>query len=287
MKAISLALFFLISFSLETALASETAATETTTLEASSKQQDMDIQTDSTEDQQTPSFVSKYITGKLQIGTRTGYRVLTDSDSGHQGGTRGSGTFLGTIYAIEEIQDFVPKFIFAKYLFNKYIGIELAYDSIQGETRAITIGYPGDKSDGDITVSGPAASLVVQYPTSTKFTPFASFGVGFYSGDFEPTDHWGSGYPDPSVYNALGQPSTLYRGLEREIIIDDQVGITLGLGCAYAITSNWLLDLSVQYTAVDVDATFNRYQDGVFEFAQDGHFPMDNVAFRLGIAYQF
>lgn len=277
MKVLYVVFFLLMSCFSGAATASETT----------SKNQAVDRLSAGTGVGEMSGFVSKYITGKLQIGTRTGYRVLTDSDSGHKGGRSGSGTFLGTIYAIEETQDFMPKFFFAKYFFNEYFGIELAYDSIQGETRATSIGYPGIKSDGDITVSGPTVSLVVRYPTFTGFTPFASIGVGFYSGDFDPSGHWGQGYPDPSVYNALGRPSTLYHGVEREINIDDQLGITLGLGFAYAITSNWLLDLSVQYTAVDVDATFTRQQSNIFEVAGEGHFPMDNVAFRLGIAYQF
>ncbi|PHR30548.1 MAG: hypothetical protein COA36_00650 [Desulfotalea sp.] len=246
-----------------------------------------DKHVDSENDQEAVTFFDKYISGKLQIGTRTGFRVLTDSDSGHKGGRKGSGTFLGTIYAVDETQDFVPKFLFAKYFFNKYIGVELAYDSIQGKTQATSIGYSGIKSDGDITVSGPTISLLAQLPTSTNFTPYASFGLGFYSGDFDAANHWGLGYSDPSVYDALGQPSSLYHGKSREIILDDRVGLTLGLGCSYAVTSNWLLDLSMQYTAVDVDGTFNGYQDGELVLVQEGHFPMDNLAFRLGLAYQF
>ncbi|MFT5700812.1 MAG: outer membrane protein W [Desulforhopalus sp.] len=232
-------------------------------------------------------FVAKYITGRLQIGTRMSTTILTDSDSGHEGGTYGSGTYLGTIYAIDEVQDYVPSLFFLKYFFSDYIAAELAYDSVSGETVATSIGYSGDKTDGEITLSGPTISLVGHIPNSTKFSPYASVGVGFYSGDFDEAAHWALGYKDPSQYEALGSPSTSYGGRTREIVIDSEVGILLGLGCTYAFNQNWLLDLSMQYTQVDVDATFNGYTNGVLDTVQDGHFPMDNVAFRLGLVYQF
>lgn len=232
-------------------------------------------------------FVAKYITGKLQIGTRTSTRILTDSDSGHEGGTYGSGTSLGTIYAIDEVQDYAPSLFFLKYFFSDYLAAEFAYDSVQGETVATSIGYSGDKSDGDITVSGPTISLVVHYPNANKFSPYASLGIGFYSADFDEAAHWALGYKDPSQYEALGSPSTIYGGRTREMVVDNEIGILLGLGCTYAFTENWLLDLSMQYTQVDVDATFNGYTNGELDTEQDGHFPMDNFAFRLGVAYQF
>lgn len=238
-------------------------------------------------DGEKSEFVAKYITGRLQIGTRMSTRILTDSDSGHEGGTYGSGTYLGTIYAIDEVQDYVPSLFFLKYFFTDYIAAELAYDSVTGETVATSIGYSGDKSDGDITVSGPTISLVAHYPNATKFSPYASFGIGFYSGDFDEEASWALGYKDPSQYEAMGSPTTSYGGRTREIVIDDEVGILFGLGCTYAFTKNWLLDLSMQYTQVDVDGTFYGYTNGVQDTEQDGHFPMDNVAFRLGLAYQF
>jgi len=214
-------------------------------------------------------------------------RTLTDSDSGHKGGTYGSGTYLGTIYAIEEVQDYIPYLFYMKYFFSDYIATELAYDSVSGETRATSIGYSGTKSDGDITLSGPTVSIVAHYPNSTRFSPYASFGVGFYSGDFDEAAHWAQGYKDPSQYEALGSPSTTYGGRTRKIELDSEVGILFGLGCTYAFNENWLLDFSMQYTQVDVDGTFYGYTDGVLDTEQDGHFPMDNIAFRLGLAYQF
>ncbi|BHH84207.1 OmpW family outer membrane protein [Desulforhopalus sp. 52FAK] len=232
-------------------------------------------------------FVDQYIAGRLQIGTRMATRSLTDSDSGHEGGTYGSGTYLGTIYALEEVQDYTPYLFYMKYFFSDYIAAELAYDSVTAETRATTVGYSGDKTDGDVTLSGPTISLVAHIPNSTKFSPYASIGVGFYSGDFDEAASWALGYKTPSDYEDAGSPSTALNGRIREMVTDDAVGILLGLGCTYALNANWLLDISMQYTQVDVDATFNGYTYGVLDTVQNGNFPIDNIAFRLGLAYQF
>ena len=242
---------------------------------------------DTQEKTQGSEFFEKYIAGRLQIGTRTGLRVLTDSDSGNEGGRFGSGTYLGTIYALDESQDYAPKYFFLKYFFNDYIAAEIAYDSVSAETVATSIGYSGDKTDGEVTVSGPTISLVAHIPNSTKFSPYGSVGLGFYSGDFDEEAHWALGYRDPSQYEALGSPSTIYGGRTRQMEIDDKIGFILGLGCTYNFNQHWLLDLSMQYTQVDVDATFYGYTNGVLDTEQEGHFPMDNFAFRLGLAYQF
>lgn len=239
------------------------------------------------QDDEHTDFTNKYITGKLQIGTRMATRILTDSDSGHKGGTYGSGTYLGTIYAIDEIQDYVPYLFFMKYSFSDYISAELGYDSVSGETRATSIGYSEDKSDGDINLSGPTISIVAKYPNSTKFSPYTSVGVGFFFGDFDESAHWALGYKSESQYEAYGSPSTVLNGRTRVMDVDNGIGLLLGLGCTYAVTEHWLLDLSVQYTKVDVDATFYGYTYGVLDTEQDGNFPMDNVAFRFGVAYQF
>lgn len=231
-------------------------------------------------------FFDRYISGRLQIGTRMATRTLTDSDSGHEGGTYGSGTYLGTIYAIDEIQDYVPSLFFLKYFFTDYFAVELAYDSVQGETEATINGY-GNKSDGDITMSGPTINLVAHYPNSTKFSPYVSFGVGFYSGDFDESANWALGYSSQEQYEAYGSTGTVLNGRTREMAVDDEIGILFGLGCTYAVTDNWLIDLSMQYTQLDPDATFYGYTYGELDTEQDGHFPMDNVAFRLGLAYQF
>ncbi len=234
------------------------------------------------------TFFDNYIAGRLHIGTRMAMRILTDEDSGHKGEwMRGSHTFLGSIYALEVQQDYLPKYFFMKYWFSEFIAAELSYDSIKAQTRATSLWYPLIKSDGDITIYGPVISLVGTLPNKTAFTPYASLGLGYYFGDFGETDHWGLGYNDPAHYEAYGKPSTLYRGRRRVMEIDNEIGFNLGVGCTYDINQKWLLDLSVQYTTVDVDANFYTYTYGVKNGGHPGHFPMDNIAFRLGVAYKF
>lgn len=232
-------------------------------------------------------FFDEHIAGKLQIGTRSVHRVLTDSDSGHKYGTYGTGTYLGTIYGLDEVQSYVPNKFFLAYFFTDYVGVELAYDSIKAETLATEINTTTEKSDGDANLYGPTLSVIGRLPTSTPFTPYASFGLGFYSGDFDEEAHWALGYSNAAEYEAAGSPATPRGGRVREIVLDDAIGIILGAGCTYAFNPRWMLDLSATYTQVDTDATFNGYNYGVKNTEQDGNFPMDNFALRVGVVYQF
>ena len=233
------------------------------------------------------SFYEEYIAEKLQIGTRVSYQYLTDSDSGAKGGTQGEGTFLGTIYALDEIQQPLPVNFFATYFFTKYIGVELAYESIEAETVATSIGYSTIKSDGDVSLSGPTLSVVGRYPNNTRFTPYLSLGVGYFFADFDEAAHWALGYSDPSVYEALGSPSTNYDGKSRVMDVDDEIGVVMAAGCAYRITESLSFDLSLSYTAVETDATFTGYVDGVQVLEQEGSFPLDTLALRAGITFAF
>ncbi len=233
------------------------------------------------------SFYNNYLLDKLEIGTRITYQSLTDSDSGAKGGTQGEGTYLGTIYALDETQQALPLNLYANYFFTQYIGLEVAYESIEAETVATSIGYSTIKSDGSVYLGGPTLSLVGRYPNQTRFTPFLSVGVGYFFGDFDEAAHWALGYSDPTVYEALGSPSTNYNGKTREMNVDDEFGFVMAAGCAYQMTDRLSLDLSLSYTAVETDATFIGYVDGVQVLEQDGSFPLDNVALRAGISFSF
>ncbi len=209
-------------------------------------------------------FYDMYVRGRLELGTRITFSTLTDSESGDDD------TFLGTIYGLDEIQNSFPNKVFAGYYFTKNFGIELAYDSIEAETIA-----PSDetvtKTDGDVSLTGPTVSLVGRYPNSSRFTPYAFIGVGFYSGDFEEADNWASSDS----------------GVTRVMEVDDAVGFLTGAGCSFLFTDHLALDLSLQYTAVEADATFNRYQYDVWTLTRYGSFPLDNISVRTGLTYQF
>jgi len=119
---------------------------------------------------------------------------------------QGKGTYLGTIYALDETQQALPLNLYANYFFTQYIGLEVVYESIEAETVATSIGYSTIKSDGDIFLGGPTLNLVGRYPNLTRFTPYLSVGVGYFFGDFDEAAHWALGYSDPTVYEALGEP---------------------------------------------------------------------------------
>ncbi|MBM9514469.1 outer membrane beta-barrel protein [Desulfogranum marinum] len=231
-------------------------------------------------------FYADYLAGRLEIGTRVTSTILTDSDSGAAGGPQGEGTFLGTIYALDEIQDYTPKNIFARYYFSKYIGVELAYDSVEAETVAPSV-YTTTKTDGDVSLAGPTVSLVGRYPNSSSFTPYVSMGLGFFTGDFEEADDWALGYYDPAEYAALGSPTTSYNGVTRVMDIDNEIAFLIGIGVAYSVTEHFSLDVSMHYTAVEADATFSSYKYGILTSEQDGSFPLDNVAVRAGLTFTF
>lgn len=226
----------------------------------------------STEDTSSKTPSDNVLAGKLQIGTRSVLRVLTDEDSGMIGGTQGSGTFLGTIYALDEEQNYAPLKPFVTFYFAKYIGIELAYDEIEALTLATNYGdVTSIKTDGPVSLSGPTLSLLGRIPNESAFTPYGGIGIGFFSGDFDEDSAW------------EGSADSRFRQMD----VDNATALLLTIGTTYAFTPNWLVDLSVQYVSADADATFLGYTYGVLDTQDPGSFPMDNIAFRLGLIYAF
>ncbi len=237
---------------------------------------------DGVSDQQSDLFSDKYIKGRLQLGTRTVFRKLTDGDSGHKGGWYGSGTFLGTIYGLDEKQYPAPVYFYIQYLLNKHFAVELAYDRIEAETKAMGL-YPGqpswdlingrEKTDGDVILSGPVLSLIGRFPNKSDFTPFVRFGLGFMSAEFKSTSAWE--YPGSGVHHVMN--------------VDDKITLQLGIGVEWQFYQQWSLNASVRYTEATVDANFNSYNGAGVKTqpAQPGEYPLDNVALLLGVMYSF
>ncbi len=264
------AIFSTLVCSAPLAALSQEAATGKTSSDIVVPAQDQNASNENALSKETPS--DHYFTGKLQIGTRSVLRVLTDEDSGHIGDTQGSGTFLGTIYALDEEQNYAPLKPFITFYFTQYIGIELAYDEIEAVTLATNYGdVTSIKTDGPVSLSGPTLSLLGRLPNKTAFTPYGGIGFGFFSGDFEEDSTW-AGSAD---------------GRFRKMDVESETALLLTVGTTYAFTPNWLLDLSIQYVSADADATFFGYTNGVLDTQDPGSFPMDNIAFRLGLVYAF
>ena len=234
---------------------------------------------------QSASISDNLIKGRLAAGLRSSYQILTDDDSGHRGGTSGSGTFLGTIYALDESQNSAPIRPFISYDISKYFSLELAYDYQKAKT--LSASGTVDKSDGDIIMQGPTLSVLGRYPNPTAFTPYLGAGIGFYSADFDESAHWALGYPNEVTYTSLGSPSTLFNGRSRYMDMDSAAVLLISAGTACALSPSWFLDLSVQYFRQDIDATFYGYTNGVLDTEVRGSFPMDNLSLRVGIGYRF
>jgi len=55
--------------------------------------------------------------------------------------------------------------------------------------------------------------------------------------------------------------------------VEDEFGFVMAAGCAYQMTNRLALDLSLSYTAVETNATFIGYVDGVQVLEQEGKLP--------------
>ncbi len=221
----------------------------------------------------SPSPFNEYLAGHLQIGTRSAYRSFVDSDSGHRGEGFGSGTYLGTIYAMDEKQNLAPFSPYVSWAFSDYVGVELAYDCFKAETVA-TNGYSMTrKTDGDLEFSGFILSLLAKYSNDTKFTPWAGLGLFFYSVEFDPNPDWAHSKRIANTYNHMS--------------VDDVNGIAFSLGVDWELEEHWVLNFSCQYMSVDVDAVYKGYLNGEHYTTQPGNFPVDNISVRVGIGYRF
>ncbi len=215
----------------------------------------------------------KLLRARLQLGTRMAYRFLTKGDSGHKWGVHGSGTFLGTIYSLKEKQDMMPLQLYASWYFTDYIGVELAYDQLEVETAATNIYHRVVKNDGNLKLSGPTLMLLGRYPNLTQFTPWAGVGLGFYRTSFDAASYWAH---NPGFRNSYSKMST-----------SNTYGFLFAAGVDWAIMEHWNINLSLQYLSAEVDAVFRGYLNDKLYTTQSGSFPMDNIAIRLGAAYQF
>lgn len=238
------------------------------------------------------NMYENYIKDRLSIGLNVNHRYYVDSDSGEKGGVQGEGTYLGTIFAVDEVQSYFP-YLYGTYQFTEYFSMELAYSKIESETLATTYKQPkyGVKSDGDVVQTGFTLSVLGHYPTETKFTPYGGLGIGYYTGDFEESDHWGLGYHNPQHYAESGSTGENYKGRSKWMEIDDEFAFIFTLGTTYDLPYNLKLDASVQYIFLEANAHYYKSDDGGLTVNHDdtdnGTFPLDQLAFRLGVKYTF
>lgn len=214
--------------------------------------------------------------GRLELGTRVIHHELREESSGGSRQTTiGSdgqlhseyvGTYIGSLHAIQEEQDYAPIDVYIQAFFNDYIGIGLSYDRFEAQTREI-----GGGTDGIVGIEGPILYLVGRYPNATRFVPFAEIGVAFYHADFDEDPQWEDGGPRKR------------RRMENE----DTQALVLAAGCDMHLTENLSANLYLRVTEgadVDVEAWYNFDRTGPFA---TGSFPMDYVGIGVGMKYAF
>lgn len=212
----------------------------------------------------------------VEIGTRITHFELKDDRRSTDD------TFLGSIIRLDDKQDLMPTKLFLAFRVNDLFGFELNYDKVAARTITVT-----GKSDGTISMSGPIVSLFARYPNQTAFTPFAGFGLAYFSAAFNETDHWRLGYDSPEDYISAGKPATPKGDRLRTMHVSSDVGRVIVLGLIWRITNSWALDAFWRTMDVEADAVFTSTVHGVPENSRHGEFPLDHDAWGLGAKYIF
>lgn len=213
--------------------------------------------------------------GRIEIGTRITFFSLIEDHKD---------SFLGTIDKLDAEQSFSPFKVFAAWRFHPRYGVELTWDSMEVSTVTKWDGH----SDGTIEAQGPILSLFGRYPTRTKWTPYASLGLGRFSTRFKPATWWALGYPSNEDYVGAGSPSFSYFGYRRHIGVDSTTALIILAGCDVAIREHLSADLFLRYMAVDIDAHYFITKKGeMFDDRGMTDIPLDNIALGLGVRYAF
>jgi hypothetical protein len=227
------------------------------------------------------SSIRSTIAGRLEVGVRVSqFSLLEDSSGALDAFGVPQGTFIGTINGLEEEQELIPPEVFVHFNLNQYIGIELAYDSLELKTRTVD-----DKSDGTLTMSGPVFSLIGRYPTGGSFTPYAGLGVALFGAEFDAQAHWALGFTNPEEFAAAGSPSTPNGGRTRTMFVDDGTGVVLTGGCLWRFADDWAADAFVRYMDIDSSALFRVQVSGRTTTEGTGTFIGENLAFGIGVRY--
>ena len=125
-----------------------------------------------------------------QIGTRYTEVRLQDKTRG----TPGNGSYFGTITGITEKQDGWPNKAYVQYrLFKSPVWLGVSYDHVVATTMDDSNGDglpDSGGSDGDEEIQGAIPYLQAAWDNSTRLTPFAEIGFGFYEAKFQPNS-WG------------------------------------------------------------------------------------------------
>ncbi|MBI3987321.1 MAG: hypothetical protein HY343_10390 [Lentisphaerae bacterium] len=233
-----------------------------------------------------PGFMNAALADHLVLGTRlTAFKLHLE----------GKHYFMGYLDSLEEEQDWWPTKLFAQWLFTPYAGLELTWDQV---TANLLSSDDIPHNDGVLSLRGPIATLIGQYPNETIFTPYAGVGAGWFQADFDPNPIWHNGFgrevawfqaaAEYEAWRAAGSPEWPNDGYQRILEPEDTYGLVVTAGSSIGINRHWAADLYLRYMRVDMEAHYTRRVFGeVIEDRGVYTFPLNNYAAGLGVKYLF
>jgi len=208
------------------------------------------------------NFNSGYLHQKLQIGVRVqAFSLTTSTEENFDEDGNFTGGFLGSIYKLDEEQDYVPS-LYARYMFTPYVAMVFSWESL--EVKTVT--RSSLQTDGNFIYKGPAFQLEGRYPNSTPVVPYASMGIGLLYGDVDYNPEW-------------------HQNGRRNLDPDDTTAFLLTFGGQWEINEYLALDIYARYMQADFDVTYSLSAEsrprGTFPF------PLDNWAYGAALLYRF
>lgn len=182
-------------------------------------------------------------------------RLLSDTK-----GEPGVNSFIGSINKLEEDSQFVMLRPYIQVLLTHHLGLGLSYDYL--ETKTID---PGG-GDGNVQTTSFFFYLTLEYPNTTRWTPYAELGLGKHRNAFDPRPTWS-------------------QGGRRRFDLENSVEPFLGVGCRLAVWRALSLDAYVRYTNSDVK--------GVYIFTGDKRLPqpftftLEHISSGIGVSWRF
>jgi hypothetical protein len=223
----------------------------------------------------------QYINNHLELGGRFTTFSLDVNE----------GEFLGTINTLtaEDTSSFK---LFADWMFNPYIGIELTSDKIAARTHTDT---EDSHSDGKLTMSGPIVYAFGRYPFQIKtekvdfiIAPYLGLGFAMFSANFDEDAWWTLGYGSPVQWEQAGSPSTPAGDYSRKIDVNDYTGLVIAGGCTIKVYNGISLDFYIRAIDAETDAVFTRTHTTTGEYEKtNGHFPLKTTEYGFGLRYSF
>ncbi|MDR0994451.1 MAG: transporter [Verrucomicrobiota bacterium] len=203
-----------------------------------------------------PGWMQRF---RLSLGTRILYISLLDDRKGQPF----HDSFVGSIYKLDAEQNALPihPYLQLTTRLNKWdLGGGISYSYLKTSTR--------DNGSGDGAVKSDAVLgyLLAAYSAAFSLTPFVEAGIGYAFTSFDAFSDWSENG-------------------KREFDLDDSFVYYVGGGCAYAFTPNWSVNAYVRYMQYDVDGKYIYRGDS--RAPQAFTFPMEQVAFGLGVTYAF